>query len=96
MGARILSVLRKNKYLNITSFFHDSCMTYHLAKSHRLPFDLVERDVVNPLKLIHLMCGNLSHEVYTYHIIFIDDFSCFMWIYPLKQNLEVYEIFCTF
>jgi len=52
-GAQVLVVLRKNNYLNVSSSFHDDCMTCHLAKSYRLPFDLAEHCTSAPLELIH-------------------------------------------
>jgi len=74
-------------------------MTCRLTKSHRLPFTLVEHCTRFPLELIHSDVWQspvLSHQGYKYYVSFIDDFSCFTWIYPMKHKSEVYHLFVTF
>ena len=46
-------------------------MTYRLAKSHRLPFDLVEHSIIAPLELIHFQIWQSfvsAHQSYKYFV----------------------------
>jgi len=53
-GSHVLGLLKKNKVVHFETAFSDTCMTYYLAKSHKLPFSLVEHRATLPSELIHL------------------------------------------
>ena len=38
----------------------------------------------------------MSNQGFHYNAIFVDDFSRFLWIYPLKRKSDFYQIFLTF
>jgi len=64
-------------------------MTCHLAKSRICTFSLVEYHTVSPYELMHLDVRQspvLSRKGFNYYVLFIDDFSHFTWISPMKQN----------
>lgn len=95
----VLNILRKNKCVSFKTAFRDTCTTCRLAKSQRLPFELVEHRSTSPLELIHSdvwQSPTLSHQGFRYYVSFVDDFSRFTWIYPMKHKSEVYAIFCNF
>ena len=52
------------------------------------PFQLIHFDVWQSLVL--------SHHGYKYYVSFIDDYSRFTWIYPMRRKSEVYELFTKF
>lgn len=63
-----------------------------------MPFTLSNSTVNSPLSLIHSdVWGpfHLSTSGYSYYVLFIDDFSRFTWIYPLKHKHKVFSKFLT-
>lgn len=76
--------------------FCDSCQ---LGKSKRLPFSASNRLSTNPLALIHTDVWTSpipSISGCKYHIIFVDDFTRYTWLYPLHNKSDAYEIFVKF
>lgn len=49
-------------------------------------FEVIHNDVLG-VSLI------LSHSKYKYFVTFIDDFSCFTWVYFLRSKAEVFAMF---
>jgi len=96
----LLWFYRKNPLvLDVCTAFHDNCTTCRLTKSHMLSFDLVEHRAHFYLELIHYdvwQSSILSHTGFEYYISFIEDCSCFTWIYPMTRKSEVYTTFKTF
>ena len=81
---------------NKTSSLCDHCC---VSKSHRLPFSLSNSTVNKPLALIHTdVWGPFSASCsgYKYYVLFIDDFSKFIWIFPLHYKSEVFTKFLEF
>ena len=52
-GVITLDVLKKNGLVQFTSAFSNTCVSYRLAKSQRLPFIIVEHSTYALLQLIH-------------------------------------------
>jgi len=52
------------------------------------PFQLIDSDV--------WQSPTPSHTGFCYYVIFIDDFSHFTWVYPMKRKSEVFKIFRNF
>lgn len=60
------------------------------SKPHALvPFDLVHTDLWGPALV-------LSTEGYRYYVHFIDEYSRFVWVYPLKLKSDTYVAFNHF
>ena len=59
-----------------------------LHKSTR-PLELVHSDVWGPAPLT-------SHFGFQYYVIFVDDFSKYTWLFPLKNKSDVFNIFTEF
>ena len=52
-GDSLFSSLRRFNLIPLNTKFENNCKTCCLAKSHRLPFELVEHSAVSPLELIY-------------------------------------------
>ena len=50
------------------------------------PFDIIHSDIWAP-------SPELSNLGFRYFIIFIDDFSCFTWLFHLKNKSDVFSVF---
>ena len=96
---RILSdVLSKLKINENTNF--EFCSSCKFGKSHKLPFTSSELHTSSILELVYADVWGpssiLSVEGYRYYICFVDDFTCFSWIFPMKFKSEAKEIFIKF
>jgi hypothetical protein len=75
------------------------CIPCQLAKSRKLPFCDSSRVTSAPLELIHSDVWTspvLSTNGYKFYIIFVDDFSCYTWLVPLKHKFDALEQFVKF
>ena len=78
------------------SSFCESCQ---LAKNKRLPFVKSNRESSFPLQLVHSdvwQSPMVSLSGFRYYVIFIDDFSRFSWLFPLKLKSDVHSCFLQF
>jgi hypothetical protein len=98
----ILALLNKKEQLHLTSILPSLklCDTCQLAKNHRLPYSCNEHWSSNVLDLIHYDIWGpspiKSNLGYNYYILFIDDYSRFTWLYPLKLKSDFYDTFIQF
>jgi hypothetical protein len=97
---RILQFLNHNKFISVnkkSSSFVQSCA---LSKSCKLPFFPSANKAIIPLAKIHCDLWGptpvLSNQDFRYYAIFVDDFSRFTWLYPLKKKSDFYRVFFTF
>ena len=76
------------------------CEECQMGKSHRLHFPATETKTTKILELIHTdLWGPSPHpskEGYSYYISFVDDFSKYTWIFPLKLKSAALEVFKLF
>jgi histone deacetylase 1/2 len=75
------------------------CDACQQAKSHQLPFTHTHKLSTSPLELIYSdVWGPAipSAGGFKYYVSFIDDFSKFVWFYPIKTKAEVFPIFTQF
>ena len=93
-------VIHKNKLpisdLNNKQTFCHSCQ---LAKCKCLPFSNLDRESSLPLQLVHSDVWQspvVSFSGCCYYVIFIDDYSRFSWLFPLKSKSDVYTFFIKF
>ena len=77
--------------------FCEACVS---GNSHSQSFLLSIAHASAPLKLIHTDLWGPSHEPskdgFKYYIHFIDDFSRYTWIYPLKTKDQTFGVFLQF
>ena len=75
----------------------DACLS---SKSHKLSYSIPQHSTCRPLELIHSDLWGpspvLSHLGHKYYVIFIDDFTRYTWLYPLKLKSDVLNIFTNF
>ena len=75
----------------------DACMS---SKSHRLPYSKSSHQTTKPLEIVHSDLWGPSPVVsYTenkYYDIFVDDFTKYTWLYPLKLKSDVFQVFVDF
>lgn len=90
------NVIDVNKWSN-TPILCSSCQ---LGKSCKLPFSLRNKSETAPLNKIHSdLWGPApvsSFQEMKYYAIFVDDFSRFTWLHPLKKKSEFYNTFLKF
>ena len=58
-----------------------------LAKSQKMPFNKVDHCSRTPLHTIHSDVWEAPRDSvkhFRYYVIFVDDFSHFTWLYPMK------------
>ena len=71
-----------------------------MAKSHDLPFKTSTSISLHPLDLIYTdVWGPASVPSTTgarYYVSFMDDYSKFLWLFPIKLKFDVEQIFLTF
>ena len=98
----IISLLNKIGQLYLTSLLPSPklCDTCQLAKSHRLPYSHNEHRSSIVLDLIHCDIWGpspiKSNLGFVYYVLFIDDYSHFIWLYPLKLKSDFYDTFIQF
>lgn len=85
------------------SFSNDSsifCTACQYGKAHKLPFNNYKSKATEPLELIHSdLWGPApisSRQGFKYYINFLDDYSRFSWVFPLKTKNEALGIFKQF
>ncbi|PKU67898.1 Retrovirus-related Pol polyprotein from transposon TNT 1-94 [Dendrobium catenatum] len=94
---RLLSTVLPTSTLSNTSFHCSACVR---AKSHRLSFILSSPKTTKCLQLIHSDIWGPSPVVslngYKYYLLFVDDYTRFSWVYPLRTKSEKFKIFVKF
>lgn len=96
----VQDVLRSN---NLPCLLESSdrsvCGPCQLAKSHQLPYVSSIHTSMSPLELAFTDVWGPAHTSvngFKYYVSFVDDFSKFTWIYPLKSKAEVFNVFTRY
>ena len=90
-----ISLLNKLGYVLVTSLLPSPivCSPCQLAKAHRLPFEINEKRALHVLDIVHCDLWGPSPvesvDAYRYYAIFVEDYSRFMWFYPLKNKVQL-------
>ena len=75
----------------------DACLA---SKLHRLPYSKTIHQTTEPLEIIHSHLWGPSlvilHTGHKYFVIFVDDFTRYTWLYPLKLKSDVEFVFLNF
>ncbi|KAJ9566234.1 hypothetical protein OSB04_002200 [Centaurea solstitialis] len=80
----------------IRNFHCDSCL---VNKSHKLPFGQNSFVAHKPLQLIYSdVWGPIQKSIdgFGYYVIFVDFYSKYIWLYPMKQKSDVSHLFPQF
>ena len=97
---RVLNFVLRQLEVSYSAKNLSFCEACVYGKSHSQPFPLSIAHVSAPLELIHTDLWGPSHELskegFRYYIHFIDDFSCYTRIYPLKTMDQAFGVFLQF
>lgn len=95
-----IKALASQHLIEINSKNHIICSSCQVGKSCRLPFVLSNKTATAPLNKIHCdLWGPApvpSFQNMKYYAIFVDDYSRFTWLYPLRKKFEFFTIFIKF
>jgi len=85
----ILQSLHKNKFLSSEHLNSKHvCDSYVFGKHVKLPFYILHSDLwTSPV---------LSSSGHRYYVLFLDDYSDFLWIFPMSNKSQVFEKFTSF
>jgi hypothetical protein len=76
------------------------CVSCESSKSHKLPFSKSSLKSSKPLELIYTdvwgPAPTRSLDDFSYYLVFVDHFSKYVWLYPLKNKSDVSFIFPKF
>jgi hypothetical protein len=78
---------------------HSVCNACQQAKSHQLPYSVSHHKLQFPLELSYSDVwgpSSISARGYKYYVSFVDDSNKFTWIYLLKFNSQVFQLFREF
>jgi len=98
---KVLEKVLKNCNVKTSSCDQFSfCEACQFGKLYLLPFKFSSSHAKEPLELIHIDVWGpapiLSPSDFKYYVLFIDDYSRFTWIFPLKQKSETIRAFTQF
>ena len=95
--SKILQTCNQNSLINEKKLFCDACQ---YGKSHLLPFSISDSHAEKPLDLIHSDIWGpspiASSSGFRYYIHFVDDYSRYTWLYPLKNKSDALQTFILF
>ena len=73
------------------------CSTSKYGKMHQTNFPSSQTKTSHPFELVHSTVWGPSHTVsivgYRYYLYFVDDFTRFTWIFPLKVKSDCLKLF---
>jgi hypothetical protein len=86
-GPDTLSSLSRSSFINRTNNKHDLCHACQLGKHIRLPFSSLSNRAAKAFDLIHLYLWTspvVSVSGSKYYLVILDDFTHYLWTFPLK------------
>ncbi|CAJ2675725.1 unnamed protein product [Trifolium pratense] len=99
-GAPILNSLHRNKILLCNKFRNDFfCHSCPLGKQTKLPFYNSLSSTFMPFDIVHSDLWTspvLSSGGHRYYVLFLDDFTDFLWTFPISNKSQVHSIFLQF
>ncbi|KAJ9567488.1 hypothetical protein OSB04_003454 [Centaurea solstitialis] len=98
-GAAVFQFLLSRKFIACSSQNSSLCHACQLGKHCRLPFSLSSTKTSCVFKLIHSDLWTspvISLSGFKYYVLFLDDYSHFLWVFPLRAKSEVFSVFKTF
>jgi hypothetical protein len=98
-GPDALSSLSRSSFISCTSTTHDFCHAYQLDKHTRLPFSSSSSRAEKAFDLLHLDLWTspvISVFSSKYYLVILDDFTHYLWIFPLKQKSDTFTTLSNF
>ncbi|KAM2607610.1 hypothetical protein TB2_036145 [Malus domestica] len=98
---KILNQIVSKSCISISDRISKSlCSSCALGKCSKLSFHTVSCHTRKPLELVHTDVWGPSPTIsvhgFRYYIIFVDDFTKYSWLFPLKYKSEAFAIFTQF
>ena len=92
---QVLKYLIQNKSIAINKSTLKMCESCQLRKSSRLPFVASKFVASRPLERVHCDLWGpspvTSNQGFRFNVIFVDNFSRFCWLFPLKAKSDFYN-----
>lgn len=98
-SSKILQAVVSNHNLAVCRSFDFSCNSCRCIKSLKLPFSESTLHSAAPLELLFSDVWTspvLSVDGYKYYVIFVDHYTKYVWLYPLKLKYDVFATFVAF
>ncbi|KAJ9558152.1 hypothetical protein OSB04_012766 [Centaurea solstitialis] len=98
-GAPVFQFLMSRKFISCSGKTSSLCHACQLGKHCRLPFSVSSTKTSRVFELIHSDLWTspvTSLSGFKYYVLFLDDFSHFLWVFPLRAKSEVFSTFKTF
>ncbi|KAJ9553498.1 hypothetical protein OSB04_017543, partial [Centaurea solstitialis] len=98
-GVSTFSFLKSRNFISCSNTLLPTCHACQLGKHCRLSFSHSTTKTSKVFELVHsdLWTSPISSlSGYKYYILFLDDFSHFLWVFPLRVKSDVFKVFCTF
>lgn len=95
--AHMLRVNNIRVYPKLLNFFH--CTACGIHKSQKLPFSFNSMTSSKPLELIYSDVWSTSEtsvDCFKYYVLFVDHYTKYIWLYPLRNKSDVFQIFLQF
>jgi hypothetical protein len=91
--------LSRSSFIQCTNKKHDFCRACQLGKHTRLPFCSSSHRAEHPFDLIHLDLWTspvVSVSVSKYYLLILDDFTHYLWTFPLKLKSDIFTTLSHF
>ena len=79
---------------------HNTCISCIQGKMSRLPFPVRTDRCTSPFQKVHTDVWGpapvRSIEGYRYYVTFVDEYTRFVWIFPMSNKSDVFTIFVKF
>lgn len=101
-NSKLLNLLKDKGFLNVARWTskYSICVSCQLGKSCKLLFNSLNKTSKFSLEKIHCDLWGpapiISNQRFRFYVIFIDDYSRFTWLYPLKRKSEFFDCFRKF
>ena len=97
---QVLKYLNQIKSIAVNKSSLKICESCQLGKSSRLPFVASSFVASRPLERVHCDLWGpspvTSNQGFRFYVIFVDNFSRFSWLFPLKAKSDFYNTFIMF
>ena len=100
--AKGLSFLKDKNLIDVSVWVSKPsiCVSCQMGKSCKIPFNKANKISMFPLEKIHCDLWGpapiASNQSFRYYAIFVDDFSRFTWLYPLRKKADFFDCFVKF
>ncbi|CAH9094726.1 unnamed protein product [Cuscuta europaea] len=98
-GAAVLRSLRHSNLIDCNKSHMTYCSSCHLGKHSKMPFYNSMSYTVLPFDIIHSDLWTspiISSAGHSYYVLFLDDYSKFLWTFPISKKSQVQHLFKSF